>query len=343
MKLSSNSISIYRFSINLFFVLFLSLPTLGFSQFVFEPKTGKSTLLSEKAKVFENIIYKTNEKGNSMALDIYTPKDTSTEKLPVVIYVYGGGWVKGDKTIRSETYIEDMFLKLVEKKYAVIAINYTLLDKDIHFPLPLQDTKDAVRWVRKNAEKYNFDTNNIGFFGTSSGAHLSMLAAYSQDNEFVGSPELSNYSAKVNYVVDNYGPADLNTLLHTRIGKVPVYFVGLIFSDKIVTLRENLIDGISGYDIKKDKRKVVENFKTLSPVSYADTAVPTLIVQGDKDKVVPLQQSKKLSRKLKKANVQNSLIIVKDGIHGFGTTDKTYIHQIDDEMVNFIVSQKKTN
>ena len=81
-----------------------------------------------------------------------------------------------------------------------------------------------------------------------------------------------------------------------------------------MTLRENLIDGISGYDIKKDKRKVVENFKTLSPVSYADTAVPTLIVQGDKDKVVPLQQSKKLSRKLKKANVQNSLIIVKDGM-----------------------------
>lgn len=343
MKSLSNSISIYRFSTNLFFVLFLTLSTLGFSQFPFEPKTGKSTLLPEKTKVSENIIYKTNEKGTPMALDIYTPKETSSEKLPVVIYVYGGGWVKGDKTIRSETYTEDMVLKLVEKKYAVVCINYTLLNQDIHFPLPIQDTKDAVRWVRKNAEKYNFDTNNIGFFGASSGAHLSMLAAYSKDNEFIGSPELSSYSAKVNYVVDNFGPADLNTLLHTRTGKIPVYFIGLLFSDKIVTLRENLIDGISGYDIKKDKRKVIQYFKTVSPVSYADSAVPTLIVQGDKDKVVPLQQSKKLSRKLKRANIQNSLIIVKGGIHGFGTTDKTYIHQIDDEMINFIVSQKKTN
>jgi len=341
MKSLSNSISIHRFSRNLFFVLFLNLFTLSFSQLPFEPKTGKSTLLPEKTNVSENIIYKTNQNGDQMALDIYTPKDTSSEKLPVVIYVYGGGWVKGDKTIRSETYIEDMFLKLVEKKYAVIAINYTLLSEKIHFPLPLQDTKDAIRWVRKNAEKYNFDTNNIGLFGASSGAHLSMLAAYTQDNEFVGSPELSSYSAKVNYVVDNFGPADLNTLLHTRIGKVPVFLVGLIFSNKIVTLRENLVDGISGYDIKKDKRKVVKYFKTVSPITYADTAVPTLIVQGDKDKVVPLQQSKKLSRKLKKANVQNSLIIVKDGMHGFGTTNKNYLNQIDDEMVNFIVSQKK--
>lgn len=343
MKSPSNTISIYRFYRNLFFVLFLNVFTLSFSQLPFEPKTGKSILLPEKTNVSENVIYKTDQKGNPMLLDIYTPKDVSTEKLPVVIYVFGGGWVKGDKTIRSETYIEDMFLKLVEKKYAVIAINYTLLNEDIHFPLPLQDTKDAVRWVRKNAEKYNFDTNNIGFFGASSGAHLSMLAAYTKDNEFIGSPELSNYSAKVNYVVDNFGPTELNTLLHTRTGKIPVFFIGLIFSKKIVTLRENLIDGISGYDIKKDKRKVVEYFKTVSPVSYAESAVPTLIVQGDKDKIVPLQQSKKLSKKLEKANIKNSLIIVKDGIHGFGTTDKTYLHQIDDEMVNFIISQKKTN
>lgn len=341
MKSSSNSISIYRFSINLFFVLFLSSFNLSFSQNLIEPKTPKSILLPEKATVSENIVYKTGEHGSSIALDIYRPKDTSSEKLPVLIYVYGGGWVKGDKMIRSETYIEEMILKLLEKKYAVVAINYTLLNKDTHFPLPLQDTKDAVRWIRKNAEKYNFDTNNIGFFGASSGAHLSMMAAYSPDNEFIGSPELSSYSSKVNYVVDNFGPADLNTLLHTRTGKIPVFFIGLIFTKKITTLRENLIDGISGYDIKKDKRKVVQYFKTVSPVAYAETGAPTLIVQGDKDKIVPLQQSKKLSKKLTKAKIQNSLIIVKDGIHGFGTTDTTYLDELTDKMVDFIVSQRK--
>jgi acetyl esterase/lipase len=81
---------------------------------------------------------------------------------------------------------------LVEKNYAVISIDYTLVSETVHFPLPVQDTKDVVRWVRKNAEKYNFDTNNIGYFGASSGAHLSMLAAYTNDNEYVENPELSS-------------------------------------------------------------------------------------------------------------------------------------------------------
>lgn len=342
MKLVPNNISIYRFITNLFFILFLSSFSLIFSQTpTTDPKILKSRLLPEKATVTENIVYKTSEKGDSILLDIYTPKDTSSEKRPVLIYVYGGAWVKGDKTIRAGTYIEDTLLKLIEKKYTVISINYTLLNENTHFPLPLQDTKDAVRWVRKNAEKYNFDSNNIGLFGASSGAHLSLLTAYTQDNEFIGSPELSAYSAKVNYVVDNFGPADLNTLLHTRAGKIPVFFVKLLLSEKIITLRDNLVHGISGYNIKKDKRKVIDYFKTISPISYAKNGVPTLILQGNKDKVVPLHQSKKLSRKLKKAHIQHSLVIVKNGIHGFGTTDKTYQAELTDKMVDFIISQRR--
>lgn len=340
MKSLTNNISIYRFFTNLFFVLSLSLFNVAYSQNQLEPKTGKSTLLPTLSAVTENVVYKTNEKGNSLLLDIYSPKNVSGEKIPVVIYVHGGAWVKGDKTVRDGNYIETFISKLLDKKYAVISIDYTLLNDSIHFPLPLQDTKDAVRWVRKNAAAYHFDPDNIGFFGASSGAHLSMLAAYTPDNEFPGSPDLSSYSAKVNYVVDHYGPSDLNNLLHTQIGKIPVFFVGLA-SKKIVGLREALVRGLSGYDIKKEKRKTIDYFKTISPLNYVSDGVPTLIMQGNKDKVVPMQQSKKLHRKLNRENIQNNLIIVEDGIHGFGTTDKVYMDKLTDQMVDFIVSQKK--
>ncbi|PIF44552.1 acetyl esterase/lipase [Chryseobacterium sp. 52] len=340
MKSSVNNISIYRFFINLFFVFSLSLFNLSYSQDQFEPKTGKSSFLPGISAVSENITYKTNEKGKPLLLDLYTPKNTSDEKMPVVIYVHGGAWVKGDKTVRDGSYIETFIAKLLGKNYAVISIDHTLLNDSIHFPVPLEDTKDAVRWVRKNAVKYHFDPDNIGFFGASSGAHLSMLAAYTPDNEFLGSPELSSYSAKVNYVVDHYGPSDLNQLLHTRLGKVPVFFFGLA-AKKIVDLRTNLVRGLSGYDIKKDKRKTVEYFKTISPLTYVSGGVPTLIMQGNKDKVVPMKQSKKLHRKLNRENVQNSLIIVKDGIHGFGATDTAYLDKLTDQMVDFIVSQRK--
>ncbi|WET48978.1 alpha/beta hydrolase [Chryseobacterium indologenes] len=342
-----NNISINRFFINLFFVLLLSTSHLiysqSFSQAPEKPEKAvrvKSTLLPEVATVSENIVYKNNKKGNPIALDIYTPKNASIGKLPVLIYVHGGGWIEGNKVVNADNYLESTVLKLMAKQYAVISINYTLLNDTTHFPLPLEDTKDAIRWVRKNADKYNFDPHNIGIFGASAGAHLSLLAAYTPDNTFLGSPDLSSYSAKVNYVVDHYGPADLNHLFHTRLGVIPVSMIGMI-SKKIVSLQQNLVKGLSGYDIKKDQDKAIDYLKTISPVIYAETGVPTLIVQGNKDKIVPLSQSKKLYRKLKRAKIQTSLIVIDNGVHSFSTTDKDTLDKMTDQMVDFIVSQKK--
>ncbi|MDQ0595352.1 acetyl esterase/lipase [Chryseobacterium ginsenosidimutans] len=341
MKSFNQSIA-YRFSISLFFILFLSLFNLSYSQSPIDAnaQSPASTILPEKAMFLENIPYKKDNTGNPVLLDIYEPKKLTSEKLPVVIYVHGGAWAKGDKIVRTDSYIESFILKLVEKNYVVISIDYTLVSENVHFPEPIQDTKDAVKWVRKNAEKYNFDVNNIGYFGASSGAHLSMLAAYSNDTDYMGSPDLSSYSGKVNYVVSNFGPTDLNKLLHTRLGKVPVSIVGLFFKP-IVEIRQKLVFGISGYDIKKDKRKAVDYLKTVSPINDVENAVPTFILHGDKDKVAPINHSKRLVRKLKKQNIETSLIVVKDGVHGFGTTDKTYMNQLNDDMVSFIVSHKK--
>ncbi|MGG1923899.1 alpha/beta hydrolase [Chryseobacterium sp. NRRL B-14798] len=344
MKLHINNISTYRFFTNLFFILFLSFTNLFFSQDLplrpNKPSAVKSTLLPEIATVSEDIVYKTNRKGKPLALDLYTPKNATTEKLPVLIYVHGGGWVEGDKVVNADNYLETTVKKLIDKQYAVISINYTLLSDSIHFPLPLEDTKDAIRWVRKNAEKYNLDTNNIGLFGASAGAHLSLMAAYTPDNTYLGNPELSSYSAKVNYVIDHYGPADLNKLFHTRLGTIPVGIIGLM-SKKIVGLQENLVKGISGYNIRKDQDSAIDYLKTISPVYFVSGGVPTLIVQGNNDKIVPLSQSKKLHRKLNRAKIQNSLIVVDGGVHGFGTTDKAYLDQLTDKMVDFVLSQKK--
>jgi len=344
MKSSIYNISIYRFFTNLFFVLFLNLSNLffsqNFSQIPVKTPSVKSTLLPEIATVSEDIVYKTNRKGKPLALDLYVPKNAATGKLPVLIYVHGGGWIEGDKVVHADNYLETTIQKLMTRQYAVISINYTLLSDSIHFPLPLEDTKDAVRWVRKNAEKYNLDTNNIGLFGASAGAHLSLLAAYTPDNTYLGSPELSSYSAKVNYVIDHYGPADLNKLFHTRLGTIPVGMIGLM-SKKIVGLQENLVKGISGYDIRKDQDRSIEYLKTLSSVYFVSGGVPTLIMQGNKDKIVPLSQSKKLHRKLNRARVQNSLVVIDGGVHGFGTTDKAVLDHMTDQMVDFIIAQKR--
>jgi acetyl esterase/lipase len=144
----------YRFSKPVFYFL-LSFFTLGYSQGPIEgTPTPPSVLLPEKTAFSENITYKNDASGNPIKLDLYKPKNGFT-KLPVVIYVHGGAWAKGDKVVRSNNYIENFILKLVEKNYAVISIDYTLVSETVHFPLPIQDTKDVVRWVRKNADQYH--------------------------------------------------------------------------------------------------------------------------------------------------------------------------------------------
>jgi len=339
MKQSHQNI-LYRFFLNLFFICFLTSFTPVFSQELPEQKLPPSTLLPERTALTKNIIYKTNSLGKPVSLDLYRPKNQTAEKLPVVVYVHGGAWAKGDQVVRADNYIERFILKLVEKNYAVISIDYTLVSETVHFPVPIEDTKDAVRWVRKNAAQYHFDPDNIGFFGASSGAHMSLLAAYTPDSEYMGSPELSSYSAKVNYVVDNFGPTDLNKLLRTRLGKVPVTIVGWFFKP-IVEIREKLVYGISGYDINKEKRKAIDYLETVSPINDTEGGIPTFILHGDKDKVAPLKHSKKLVRKLKKQNVEATLVVVKDGVHGFGKTDRAYMDRLTDQMVQFIAAHKK--
>ncbi|WP_312075614.1 alpha/beta hydrolase [Chryseobacterium sp.] len=306
---------------------------------VWAQKKPKSILLPQNSDLTENITYKTDETGNDIKLDIYLPKEKPGEKLPVVIYVHGGAWVEGDKMILQDNYVEQTMLQLLDKNVAIVSINYRLLNENLHFPAPIQDTKDAVRWVRKNAEKYNFDEKNIGMWGVSAGAHLSLLNAYASDQDFPGSAELKGYSSEVNYVVDNFGPVDINRLLHTRAPKPLLFLVGLI-SKKIVDLRGKLIKGMTGLD-PQNKKEVVEYCKTISPLLYTNKKVPTLILHGNKDKIAPIRHSKRLNKMLKKAGTNHHFVIVKKGNHGFYTTDPEYQKELNKIMVDFIVSQKK--
>lgn len=334
MRLLNSNTTNNRFLKSLFFLFLITISTLGFSQ------KQKTTVLFEQADVSENIVYKTDGSGNDIQLDIYRPKNSADKKLPVVIYVHGGAWVEGDKMITADNYIENTALKLLEKNYAVISINYRLVSENVHFPAPVQDTKDAVRWVRKNAGQYNFDAENIGYWGVSAGAHLSLLSAYTADSEFVGDPELSQSSGKVNYVVDNFGPTDMNRLLHTRAPKPLLFIVGLL-AEKIIDIRTKLAKGITGYDIKTERKKVIEVCETFSPLEYTQNTVPTLIMHGNKDKIAPIRHSKRLNKMLKRQKADPKFIIVKKGNHGFYTTEKSYQEELNTEMVNFIVSHTK--
>ena len=98
-------------------------------------------------------------------LDIYYPEGT-TEKLPVIIDVHGGGWLYGYKEI-NKYYC----LKLAEKGFLVASINYRLAIKT-QFIDQIADIFSAFSWLSKNLENYPADTENIFLVGDSAGGQM---------------------------------------------------------------------------------------------------------------------------------------------------------------------------
>ncbi len=149
--------------------------------------------------------------GDDLMLDVYFPADKVYDKYPVAVYIHGGGFLSGSKD-RVFKY-KSIAGTMMKMGYAVVSIDYRLLDGDNTFPDNIIDCKDAIRWIYKNADEYGFDTNNIGVWGTSAGGHLALMTGYTADDEYVGDTALSQYSSDVSWAIDLFGASDLETII----------------------------------------------------------------------------------------------------------------------------------
>ena len=140
--------------------------------------------------VWKDIVYKEID-GRSLKLDIYLPPTgiLPETRCPVVIYIHGGSWITGSKEAFVIPYMDEVLCSVLDEGYAVVSIEYLLADtlgKTPSFPEAVIDCKDAVRWVRAHASEYGLDSARIGLWGSSAGAHLSLLCAYTHDTLNMG-------------------------------------------------------------------------------------------------------------------------------------------------------------
>lgn len=103
--------------------------------------------------------------GKAHALDVYRPKNAK-EKLPVVLYVHGGGF-----RIMSKDSHWLMGIAFATHGYLAFNVNYRLAPKH-RFPAAVEDVCAAYEWVCANAERYGGDTSRIVLAGESAGANL---------------------------------------------------------------------------------------------------------------------------------------------------------------------------
>ena len=260
-----------------------------------------------------NIPYN-NDTLQKHLLDIYLPANAKG-KLPVVIWVHGGGWLANDK-YADMGYMKTTISEIVNSGFALVSIDYRFSTQAI-FPSQIQDCNRAVSFIYSNAEKYGLDKRRMTLMGFSAGGHLASLMGLSKNNNV---PEffMPNTDKRFNFkaVIDFYGPSDLVSLSKNDDEKSP----------------EGILLGAAPL-FRPDLAKLA------SPVTYVDkNDPPFLIIHGGKDDIVSNKQSRLLNSWLNVVGVQNELIIVKDAPH-FG--EMYDVEEIRKKVIAFLKKQLK--
>lgn len=231
-------------------------------------------------QVDRNLVF-AHASGHDLVLDLYRPEKPAGA-LPVVVWTFGGAF-RADNRLsqaRNATW-------LATKGYAVAIISYRLSGEAI-FPGAVHDVKAAVRWLRANAARYGLNKDRFGAWGESSGGYMAIMLGVSGGVEYLegdlGNPK---ESSRVQAVVDFFGPTDF---LKMDAAALP----GGMKHDPPDSPESLFIGG----PIQENKDKVAR----ANPITYVTRDVPPfLILHGDRDPLVPCNQSELLFDALKKA------------------------------------------
>ena len=214
------------------------------------------------------------------SMDIYLP-NSGEGPFPVVFFAHGGAWSGG---IKNDVQVVP-FIGGVKRGYAVISLGYRLIP-DVRYPENLFDIKAALRWVAQNAETYLLDSSRTALCGASAGAHLAMMAAFTQGQAaFEERPGAA--TCRVLAVVEQFGPTNfLRFHSHYDESGYPRA------QDPSAPSSMDVLLGI--------KAETVPNLiRFLNPIDSVHPGVPAVLLQhGKRDPIIPYQQAVELCDKI---------------------------------------------
>lgn len=263
-------------------------------------RKNKPILSIENRKGHFDLPYGTESEAQK--LDIWLPTE-GDGPFPVILSIHGGGFVACDK--RQQDMIEPM-LEGLNRGYAVVSINYRLID-EVVFPEPVKDVKMAIRYIKKNASKFQLDPNRIVTWGGSAGGYMALMTAVFANETLFDNEKDSNNDipADVSAVVAWYPISDFSRLDHDLQ-------VNSIFQDNALY---EVIDSSDEYEdvFPISKRNefpyhtegnvsarfvggpinhLTKQVEKANPISYIHKDMPKVLLQhGSGDDILPMQQS----------------------------------------------------
>lgn len=239
-----------------------------------------------------------NENGTALTLQILQPDVVgATKPYPCVVYVQGSAWMKQDVYANLP-----VLAKFAERGYVVAIVEYRH-SGIAAFPAPLQDVKSAIRFMRKNAETYHVDAENLFVWGDSSGGHLSLMTALTGSMPKFDSDLYPEVSTRINACVAYYGISDIKSV-HTDPCSA---------SSGLADSPEGMLLGRVDIDTH------IAEADEASPITYVDkdkSIPPIMLAVGTHDHIVPFSQSELMANTLEKAGKEYAYYVLEGADHG---------------------------
>ena len=251
--------------------------------------------------------------GTALTMDVFAPKKNANGAA--VIWVVSGGWFSAHANInpkQMETF--------TQRGYTVFAVVHGSQPR-YSIPEILPDLHRATRYIRHRAATYKIDPERIGISGGSAGGHLSLMQGMAGDlGDAKAKDPVDRESSRVQAVACFFPPTDFLNYGEKgkdAIGRGTLGGFKAPFDFKTFDAKTKLFERIT------DDKKRVDIGKAISPITHvtADDP-PTLIIHGDKDFLVPIQQAETMVAKLKEVGVTAELIVRKDAGHGWKNIEK---------------------
>ena len=289
--------------------------------------TGTSGISKISAADFiqqENIVYG-NKHGLGLLMDVFTPEKQNGAG---VIWVISGGMISSRRSI-PQLSNNPNFTTLLNHGYTIFAVLHGSQPK---FALQeiVKDLPRAVRYIRYYAKRFGVHGNKLGVTGRSSGGQLALfLATASKYSDTAASDPIDRISSRVQAAavyfpgtdMVNFGKKNITILehFHSRGFKADATFDFHKWSDN--TKRFERIEN------RADR---IEYYKKLSPIAHITSDdPPVLLIHGNKDKLVPIQQSRIFDTKLKEAGIPSKLFVA-------GNKDHGWRHPVEGELKVFL-------
>jgi acetyl esterase/lipase len=256
---------------------------------------GANAQTQTEFKRTEDVIYGRHP-GVALTLDVFQPAKPNGYGLALMV---SGGWYSSHENI-SPAFIRTF----LNRGYTVFTVVHGSQPKYVVTEI-VDDIHRAIRFIRHNAEKYAIQPDHIGILGASAGGHLSLtMGVRGRPGKDDAKDPVDRESSAVQAIACFFPPTDF-----LNYGKAGEDAVG------VGILKDFKPAFGSGSDTAEGRQKLG---REISPIYWVSSNLPpTLILHGDADQLVPIQQAEAFVAKAKEVGATAKLVVKPGAKHGW--------------------------